>query len=363
MNLALPILLIAFLPGLQAHAESAKRMTGTRRLPAMPEKTFTIVIIPDTQSYKGKGCKATPDSADPVTNENLEAQVNWIRDHRDDQSIVFVSHVGDIVDKNNAEQWAVARRHLDMLRGVVPFSLTVGNHDMTSKGDATLFQVHFPASSFTAHPWYLGSYTHTRADQNVSASNVNSAQLFSAGGIDFIHLSLECNAPDDVLAWANETLSKHSGRRALLTTHMDLGIRDKPKTNEGYIHDPKGRMRWIKIHGERGNTGEQMWDKLYRKHANLDFIFCGDQSRVTALRVTQDADDGHPVNAMLSDYLSQPVLRLLRFVPAEDRVHAVTYDVVQKVLVDDTPYVHELEQHQFELEYRMSSKSAAGQSR
>ena len=257
------------------------------------------------------------------------------------------------MDKNNADQWAVAQHHLDKLRDVVPFSLTVGNHDMTSKGDASLFQQHYAAASFAGYPWYAGSYTHTRADQNVSANNVNSAQLFSAGGLDFIHLSLECNAPDDVLAWAGETLTKHASRRALITTHMDLGIREKPKTTVGYIHDPKGRMNWIKIHGARGNTGGQMWDKLYRKHVNLRLIFCGDQSRVTALKLTKPADDGHPITSLLSDYMSQPVLRLLRFVPAENRIHALTYDVVQKVLVDDTPHVHELDQHQFTLDYPM----------
>lgn len=332
---------------------------GTHPLPAMPEEAFTLVIIPDTQSYHGKGCKATPDSTESVTNANLEAQVQWIREHRDDQNIVFVSHVGDIVDKNNADQWAVARQHLDQLRGVVPFSLTVGNHDMTSKGDARLFQRHFPASSFAAFPWYLGSYTHGRADQIVSANNVNSAQLFSAGGLDFIHVSLECNAPDDVLAWADALLHKHADRHALITTHMDLGIVERPRTAAGFIHDPKGRMRWIKIHGARGNTGEQMWEKLYRKQRNLRLIFCGDQSRVTALRLTRTGDHGQPVTSLLSDYLSQPVLRLLRFVPAEDRIHVLTYDVVQQVLVDDTPYVHDLDQHQFSIDYPMTDRAAA----
>jgi hypothetical protein len=52
-------------------------------------------------------------------------------------------------------------------------------------------------------------------------------------------------------------------------------------------------------------------------------------------------------------YLSQPALRLLRFVPAEDRIHALTDDVVQSVLVDDTPHVHDLDQHQFTLESPM----------
>ncbi|MGV3659085.1 MAG: metallophosphoesterase [Prosthecobacter sp.] len=352
MRLVVPliVLLVAFC----GHASAASRkMTGTRPLPALPAAAFTIIIIPDTQAYTGKGTKATKDSTDPVTNKNLEAQVKWIAAHREDQNIVFVSHVGDIVDSNNAGQWAVAKQYLDILRGVVPFSLTVGNHDMTTKGDAHLFQEQFPAASFKQHPWYLGSYTHERKGQNVSANNVNSAQLFSAGGMDFIHLSLECNAPDDVLAWANEMLTKNAARRALITTHMDLGILDKPKTEEGFIHDPKGRMRWVKIHGGRGNTAEQMWDKLFRKHANLRLIFCGDQSRVTALRLTTPADDGHPVTSMLTDYMSQPVLRLLRFVPAENKVHALTYDVMQKVLVDDTPHVHELDQHQFTLDYPM----------
>lgn len=355
----LVLAILALLCGGSPAQDSSRRVTGTRPLPAMPANAFTLVIIPDTQSYHGRGCKATPDSTEPVTNANLEAQVKWIREHRDDQNIVLVSHVGDIVDKNKADQWAVAKQHLDTLRGVVPFSLTVGNHDMTSKGDARLFQQHFPESSFAACPWYLGSYTHARVDQTVSANNVNSAQLFSAGGLDFIHLSLECNAPDDVLAWADGMLRKHANRRALLTTHMDLGIADRPKTAEGFIRDPKGRMRWIKIHGARGNTGEQMWEKLYRKHPNLRLIFCGDQSRVTALRLTRTGDHGQPVKSMLSDYLSQPVLRLLRFVPAENRIHALTYDVVQKVLVDDTPYVHDLDQHQFVIVYPMAHHAAA----
>lgn len=352
MRVALPLLTL-FVAFCGHTSAASKKMTGTRPLPAMPGAAFTIVIIPDTQSYSGKGCKATPKSEEPVTNKNLEAQVRWIAAHRGDQNIAFVSHVGDIVDSNNAGQWAVAKHHLDTLRGVVPFSLTVGNHDMTSKGDAHLFQEQFPAASFKDYPWYLGSYTHDRKGQNVSANNVNSAQLFSAGGMDFIHLSLECNAPDDVLAWAGDLLTKNAARRALITTHMDLGILDKPKTEEGFIHDPKGRMRWIKIHGERGNTAEQMWNELFRKHANLGLIFCGDQSRVTALKLTTPADDGHPVTSMLTDYMSQPVLRLLRFVPAENKVHALTYDVVQNVLVDDTPHVHELDQHQFTLDYPM----------
>ncbi|MBL9117851.1 MAG: hypothetical protein JNJ83_22775 [Verrucomicrobiaceae bacterium] len=322
---------------------------GSKPPPTLPDGAFSVVVIPDTQHYTGKGCKGSLASDAPVENRHLGSQVEWILANKEAQNIVFVSHVGDIVEKNRAEEWAVAKKHLDRLRGVVPFSLTVGNHDMSSKGDAHLFQETFPASSFAKEPWYAGCYSHSRPDQNVSANNVNSAQLFKAGGVDFLHLSLECNAPDDVLKWASEMASKHHDRRVLITTHMDLGIIEKPKTNEGYIRDPKGRMKWTKIHGERGNSGVQMWEKLYRKCPNLDFVFSGDQSRVTALKLSAKADNGHVVTSLLSDYMSMPVLRLMRFMPAENKVQVLTLHVPGGFLVESTPYVEHADMHVFEL--------------
>jgi hypothetical protein len=332
----------------------APKLMGSQPLPPLPPGAFTIVIIPDSQAYLGAGTKLTPGSTDPVTNPNLEAQVAWITSNRQRENIVFVSHVGDIVDRNRADQWEVAKRHLDRLRGLVPFGLTVGNHDMGVNGDAHLFQSSFPAASFKDYPWYFGCYEHTREDQRVSANNVNSAQIFSAGGVDFIHLSLECNAPDDVLVWANSLLEQHPNRRALITTHMDLGIVEKPKTAAGFRGDPKGRMRWVKVQGDRGNSGEQLWDKLFRKHPNLALIFCGDQSRVTALHLERTADDGHVITSMLSDYMSQPALRLLRFLPKENRVDVLTYEVKGGFLVDETVYVKDRSQHQFTIPHSIA---------
>lgn len=331
-------------------SEPAPKLFGSQPLPPLPAGAFTVVVIPDTQAYLGAGTKLTPGSTAPVTNPNLAAQIDWIVQHRERENIVFVSHVGDIVDRNREDQWAVAKRHLDRLRPTgVPFSLTVGNHDMSAKGDAHLFQATFPAASFQAYPWYLGCYQHARADQHVSAGNVNSAQLFRAGGQEFLHLSLECNAPDDVLAWAGTLLAQHANKQAFLTTHMDLGVLEKPKTAAGYHADPTGRMRWVKVHGARGNSGQQMWDKLFRKHPNLALIFCGDQSRVTALHLNATAGDGHVIPSLLSDYMSQPALRLLRFLPGQNRIEVLTYEVARGFLVDATFYGKDRDQHQFTL--------------
>ncbi len=318
-----------------------------------PEGSFTIVVIPDTQGYKGLKAKGTPESSEPITNPVFEKHVKWIKDHLQEQRIVFVSHVGDIVDKNDKGQWQVARQCMDVLHGVVPYSITVGNHDMKGSGDSSNFQSFFGAERFRDFPWYAGSFEPARPTPERSGNNANSHQLFSAGGMDFIHLSLECNAPDDVLAWADALLTKYASRKAIITTHMDLGILDKPKTEEGFIHDPKGRMRWIKIHGKLGNTAEQMWEKLYRKHANLGLIFCGDQSRCTAMKLDSTGDHGNVVHALLSDYTSSGPLRLYRFLPKENRVQVMTYDTTLDEMTQTTRYVKDQTEHQFSLAYPM----------
>ncbi|MES2696081.1 MAG: metallophosphoesterase [Verrucomicrobiota bacterium] len=322
-------------------------------LEPLPPGAFTIVVIPDTQGYRGRATKATPQSPEPLTNPVFENHTRWIVENLRAQNIVFVSHVGDIVDINNAEQWQLARSCLDRLHGVVPYGLTVGNHDMTTRGDATLFQQQFPAERFRDFSWYGGSYVHTRADQNVSANNVNSFQLFSVDGLDFVHLNLECNAPDDVLAWADDVLTRHAKRRALVTTHMDLGPVEKPKHDEGYYTDPKGRMAWVKIHGARGNSAVQLWDKLFRKHTNIAFIFSGDQSRTVAMRLAAKGDAGNTVHSLLSDYTSSGPLRLYRFVPSENKVVVLTYDTTKRTRVDTMKHVPAREEHQFELKYQM----------
>jgi hypothetical protein len=159
--------------------------------------------------------------------------------------------------------------------------------------------------------------------------------------------------PDDVLAWADRVIREHPGHRLLVTTHMDLGIIEKPETAEGYIHDPKGRMRWGKIHGKRGNSGEALWEKCFRRQKNLDLIFCGDQSRVTALRLDTQADDGHVVTSLLSDYMSEPVLRLMRFRPDQQSIEVVTWEVTGGFLVEATRYMEGRESHQFLVDWRV----------
>jgi hypothetical protein len=296
-----------------------------------PEGSFSLIVLPDTQTYAAR------------KPEIFHAETQWIVDNLQRQRIRFVSHVGDIVDQNVRPQWDVARAAMDRLHGKVPYGFSVGNHDMITKtGDSSLFQEYFPASRFEPFDWYVGQF----------GNNRNSVQVFSAEGLDFVIVHLECNAPDDALAWANGVLAAHSDRRAIVTTHMYLGPLEQPKTSRGWYDDPKGRMRWKKCHGARGNTPEQMWQKCFAKHANLFLICCGDQSRTQAMRRAVRGENGNTVHEVLSDY-HEGSLRVYRFLPDADRIEAWTYRPHEGQLCPGTDIVPDPDEHHFKLPYEM----------
>ncbi len=332
---------------------AATVLAGHETLPPAPAGSFSVVVIPDTQAYKGRGTKAEPNSEADVTNQVFDAYAKWIADNVERQRIVFVSHVGDIVDKNVPEQWEIARRCMDRLHGQVPYGISVGNHDMGSNGDSSLFQRYFPESRFKGFAWYGACFENEGDDQSISGNNANSFQLFSAEGLDFVFVHLECNAPDNVLAWVDQVLERHADRRALVTTHMGLGPRDRPQTSRDFFDAPKGRMQWKKRHGERGNTPEQIWQKCYSKHQNLFIVFCGDQSRTQAMHQTTPGEHGNSIHEVLSDYGSAG-LRVYRFVPKENLIHVFTYSPLQRKLCEGTSIVADRAQHQFTLAYDMS---------
>lgn len=323
-------------------------------LPPAEEGTFTIAVIPDTQHYQGKGTNREKQAGLPTTNSVFEAITDCILKEQDRQRIVFVSHVGDIVDINYDEQWAVAQSCMQKLDGKIPYGISVGNHDMVTKtGDSSLFQKYFPKSQFEKFDWYGGCYSSPSGKPAISGNNANSYQLFSAGGLDFIILHLECNAPDEVLAWVDQVLEQHADRRAIITTHMGLGPLKHPKKATDYFDAPKGRMTWKKCHGDNGNTPQQMWEKCFRKHQNLFLVCCGDQSRTQALRQTVKGEHGNDVHELLSDYGADG-FRLMKFIPAQNRIEVRTWNPVKNQFCEKTRIVADKNQHQFDLEYQMT---------
>lgn len=309
-------------------------------------RPFTVAVIPDTQNYisysnqKAEGFAL--DGADLFI-----AQMQSIADRsvQGGGDIVFAAAVGDVWQHQtlsiDAEHRARDFKAIDnpffaaelaptektktieipkaiegykiLAEAGVPFGVAPGNHDYDamwsaegyppnlSKDPKTLkmvpedigilhiggldnFRSAFGETSdfFRDKPWYVSSFR----------GGANSAQIFAAGGYQFLHLTLEMAADDQVLAWAGSVLKRYPGLPTMVSTHDYLDSHGQRRANA--IVDLKH------IDPEMHNSAEQVWSKLVSENDQVFMVLCG-HHHGQSLRV-DDNKFGHKVYQILADY-------------------------------------------------------------
>jgi len=206
-----------------------------------------------------------------------------------------------------------------ILDGKVPYGILPGNHD-----GGTTYSLYFPSSRYENYSYWGGSY-----DNN----NLNNYQLFSAGGMDFIALSLQYNPPTRVLSWADNVLSEYSNRRAIISTHSYLDT-DGSFTDTG---------------------GTRIYNNVVVPENNVFLVLCGHMHGEA--RRSDNNLENKTVYQLLSDYQSFSYggngwLRIMKFVPSENTIYVKTY----------SPYLDQYDNDsasQFELYYPMGETVAA----
>ncbi len=249
-----------------------------------PAGEFTVIALPDTQHYS---------EAFPAI---YTSQTQWIVNQKAARNIVFVTHEGDIVQNvASATEWDRANTSMSLLDGVVPYGMGPGNHDEPT----TLYNQYFPYTRYQGLPWYGGHY---------GSLNDDNYQLFSAGGMDFVIVHIDFCPSAAVLSWADSVLKQYPNRIGMMTTHAYLGLSGVRSTHVC------GATQYI-------------WDALAPPNPNLHFMLSG---HVHGEARREDIVNGHPVFQMLADYQDLPSggegwLRILRFVPGDNKVYVQTY--------------------------------------
>ena len=260
------------------------QLTVTASLRRAAEPEFTIIALPDTQHYS---------EAFPAI---FTSQTQWIKDNKAARNIVFVTHEGDIVQNaGTVSEWIAANQSMSILDGVVPYGMAPGNHDEPSGN----YNIYFPWTRYDGLPWYGGHY---------QTLNDNNYQFFSGGGMDFVIVHLDFCPTTAVVAWGNSILNSFPDRIGMMTTHA-------------YLNTSAQRTTHV-----CGDT-QYLWDGLVPTTPNLHFMLSG---HVHGEGRRTDIANGHPVYQMLADYQDRSSggegwLRILRFVPADDRVYVQTY--------------------------------------
>lgn len=321
---------------------------------------FTIAVISDTQNYDD-ATKPQPASLKPFLDET-----RYLASHKRELNLAFVTHVGDVVqhgDGTNGQagdatyggdaEWLRAVQALDALSSSgVPFGMVPGNHDYDnyswSSGNRPLvshakWRAYFGSTSpYFAHKrWYGGA-----TDALPVNPGLSSYQTFTAGGRNFLHLALELEPSDAVLAWAQAVIDRHPGFATFITTHEYLNPpadddASRPldalaqRIAAGYLVNSPGG--W--------NDAQGLWDKLVRNNDQIFMVICGHASgsavngvsKAENLRIGVN-DFGDTVYQVLTDFQNNTLgstggdgwLRFMRFDLGEGTIRFTTYSPTLK---------------------------------
>lgn len=290
------LVISAFLLELIAVARSNSSVLGQKfwAYPAYNPKNFTIVVLPDTQIYSQKY---------PWIFDN---QTKWIAENKERLNIVFVSHLGDLVEHwDSITEWENANRSMSKLDNKVPWGVSPGNHDGFD-GNLTHFDEYFGYDRFKDKSWYAGAYKET---------NTNSYQLFSAEREDYLIFHLQYSPNEDVLAWADTIINEYPDRWVIISTH-----------------------RYMVGHGTNGLApdGERIWERIVETHADQVILVLSGHLPEEEERT--DIVDGNAVHQLLIDYQNRENggngwLKILEFSPSQNKIFVKTF----------SPYLKEYE--------------------
>ena len=202
--------------------------------------------------------------------DKLDTTFQWIQDNVEEKKMQHLFMVGDLTHTNTDEEWTVITDHINALDGKLPYTVVRGNHD--NKGN---FRQAF------------SYYEHNR-EQTHQAHNgtmLNSYQCFEVNGIPYMSMALDYSVTDEALEWANQEIAAHPDHNVIITTHSYLSA-------NGDLSTSKDKTQT--------NSGQDIWDKLVRKHENIVMVLCGHVTSGNENAINQaKGDHGNTVTQLM----------------------------------------------------------------
>ena len=189
---------------------------------------WTLVVIPDTQSYveewRGQGF---------FISEVVDT-FEWLAgDVADRMNFKLVQSVGDMGEHHTRQQpaeWDLARflyQHTTLKRGI-PTIPAAGNHEAQRDPDYVFFNNYFDVTEYRLFPWWGGDYR----------GIPNTYQLLTIGKDDYLFLTIEWqpieSGKPDVVAWAQGVIEAHPDRKIILTSHWNKTAAHFPLLTDPY---------------------------------------------------------------------------------------------------------------------------------
>lgn len=217
--------------------------------------SYSMAVVGDTSV----AVKSNPGSFNKI--------YDWVIKNAEDKNIKFLFGLGDMT-QDGYPQYALADANFMLLNEKVPFSFVRGEKDKKFDEIFTLKRYSDEIS---------GSY---------DATMKNTYRKFEAGQLKYLALSLDTDATDDVIAWANKVCQDNPDRNVIVTTHAYMDA--SGKTLSGTASTSVGK-----------NVGANLWNKLIKLNKNITLVLCGHAESKDVVISTQKGTSGNTVTQLL----------------------------------------------------------------
>jgi hypothetical protein len=177
--------------------------------------------------------------------------------------------------------------------------LTVGpTHDFSGTRDNTLFNNYFTIENAKRNSNLTGVYQAGHLQDSYS--------LFTLGGQKYLVIALNAGPSDGAVAWAGELADRYSDHKVIVVTHMNMAKQGTFLTAKDLDQWPASAYSYARVPGETVNNGDQLWDKLMSRHANMLLNWSGHVGVAAITRRIDKGVSGNPVYSLLADYQNAP---------------------------------------------------------
>lgn len=253
------------------------------------EPDFEFDVFPDLQIMT----QYSPDI--------LYTMFDWVRDNKTTENIQGLFQVGDLTNNGNVAEFKIidtAFKKIDSLN--MSYLYALGNHDFDNKNACLATTVNYDAylgpSRFAGHSFYGG---------NFQGNNKNYYIKFDVGKHKYIAVGLEFFPRDSAIDWASSVLDSNLDREAIIVTHAYI---------TSFGEKSVDTSKWSESPPYCGtNRGQQLWDKLIKKHKNIFLTLSGHyiinggvvgNEPPSIKRITQAGENGNTVYQLLVNYQS-----------------------------------------------------------
>jgi hypothetical protein len=240
------------------------------------------------------------EDTNPLDNksEYIKGLVDWIIENKEEHKIEFVMTLGDLTQKSYTAEWDYVKSQFYRLDGIVPFSLSRGNHDKVEpqiKAKDENNNTVWPDELRRSALFYKTFDNLTYRNQIDGCLNdwdiANSYKAFTVAETKYLLICLDYGPSDEALEWASKLIEEHKDHRVIITTHSYL-FRDGTTSDKNDAYPASRSQGGV-------NDGDDIWEKLAKKHENVVLVMSGHDPSDHIVCTRTYGDGGNVVTQLL----------------------------------------------------------------